>query len=264
MGIRVCYYSYPYRDKVAGSVRISVPLGRQHRLVERPEVGIHYAVHAQFSRLRRMEMVDPWPSFEIEWKDHRKLKVPVLTRRFHPAHLVPVLGSSRGEKSEEEFAAVATELLERLREDVGDSKVKLGWLEEPDIGWEAVDSWPSGSDSPAGPAYRSTGERVVASRPPARAFEALLVWLSSSPEKPLRRTPRELALTWRYLYIRAWDGRPYRIPRDAARVYMEVGDYGDKIFVFGRRAFLVLPYRKGCEVAKALTSSTTRVPSPGR
>lgn len=195
-----------------------------------------------FRDLVQVEAADPWPGFEVEWKQVGQNG----RRRVEP----------RRAKQREEFAEAVVRLVRHLEERFPHAVVP-GWVTAPDLPWERVKSFPDEEpDEERRADYRVSArkrpqEEIVARRSAPRALEATLDWLASSPDYPWREHPLEVVLTVHHVYARRRDGDVYRLPRSELRIARLNRDQ-DAVFVFGRRTLLVLPHREGDDVAKHL------------
>ncbi len=168
---------------------------------------------------------------------------------FHPLSVHRVMSFIPDDAQLSGFAAMVEQLL-ALAEEHASERVHRGWLDIPERLPEEVDTLPEGEAVGNAGVYR-TSERVVARRPRPGAWSIVTTWLASSPEKPWRSTTRDIVMTERHIYARSWGGRAFRVPLTTLRVRLE-GPYGDAVYVFGKRNFVVIPRDEKCAVQKRL------------
>lgn len=141
------------------------------------------------------------------------------------------------------FDADAERILAGVREHCPRA-VRMGWLARPSVAWEPVEALPERSDGEA-TGYRSPAATPILARRIATSLEMLLAWLSGE-----RDAPRELVVTPDHVYARRSSGT-WRVPLPtlAERI-----DYPppQPVYVFGRRAKLLILHRDGCPVQATL------------
>ena len=216
------------------------------------------AVLVRWHELRRLELLDPWPCFRLSWRSRGARGDDT----FGPyAHEAPHAFASAVERLVEAASAHAPSLVRR------------GWLDVPDVSWEATEGLPEPFVADAAPAlgaFRTAARdtptpetTIVARRHAPPTFEALLVWLRSSPARPSVLLPREAVICGDgMLHVRWRDGRCGRIPLDALRLRLNVPlqdeHADDAVYVFGRATRLLLVGRSRCDVAQALDRHLAR------
>lgn len=211
------------------------------------EEGLVFPNHAQegrplnipWSGIRFIEAVDPWPKLTIEWHD----ALGPSWRTFGPISYGP-----------ERFEERVIGLIEEARRRLEPNQVDAGWIGAPVVTWETVDAMPSGESEPDGGAYRAgtKHERLLARRRPGSDLEGLyLRFIVGRPPASWRHQPRTVALTRSWVYVEAADRQVRRIRRDALRA-VRTNDWGDAVYVFGRKTSLVLLRRDHCPVMEAL------------
>jgi len=210
------------------------------------------AVLVRWHELRGLELLDPWPSFRLRWGGRGARGDATFAPHLHedPREFVEAL---------ERLVVAATERAPTI--------VARGWLDAPDVPWEPTADLPVASIPQAGPklgAFRTPAREtsppeftVMARRKAPPTFEALVLWLRSSPRRPLDLLPREAVVTADgMLHVRWRDRRCARIPVDTVRLrfFVPLGEWQspDAIYVFGRATRLLLVDRMHCEVAQAL------------
>jgi hypothetical protein len=210
------------------------------------------AVLVRWHELRGLELLDPWPSFRLRWGGRGARGDATFTPHFHedPREFVAAL---------ERLVVAATERAPTV--------VARGWLDAPDVSWEPTDELPVATTPQTGPTlgvFRTPARdvsppeaTVLARRKAPPTFEALVLWLRSSPRRPLDLLPREAAITADgMLHVRWRDRRCARIPVDTVRLRFSVPideeHSPDAIYVFGRATRLLLVDRAHCEVAQQL------------
>lgn len=193
------------------------------------------SAHVRMDSLVAVRAIDPWPSFELEWRDPQASPAGVRAYRFK----VPA-GLFDPDEPREAVAGTIVRFLQHV-DDLGAPFVP-GWFGYEEVALEPVAGFPS--DQPRR-GYRQSGrlERLVARFAPLSPGEYLLGWLASSPDRPWRNTPREAALSESHLYIRRGLRGFGRLPLRALRARLGDPDE-DAIYVFGRRTYVVLPFRR--------------------
>jgi hypothetical protein len=205
-------------------------------------IGMHSYLFP-FRDVVAVEAVEPWPCFEVEWRDAGGTSKKRFVPRF---------------RSERDAVGRDVEKLFRYleRERRGDL-AKRGWLDAPVVHWERVKGFPDEEerDDAAPGAYRraarTAGETILARREEPSAFETLLDWLASSPDHPWRDHPRDVAVTDEHVYVRRRDETVHRLPLATLRGVRKNRDL-DALYVFGRNTILLLPRRDGCPVLALL------------
>jgi hypothetical protein len=240
------------RDLEVTSKGIAILARSPHRGPDPFEHPTISAVLVRWHELRGLELLDPWPSFRVRW-------------------------GSRGARGDATFAPFLhedphefVEALERLvvaATERAPTVVARGWLDAPEVPWEPTADLPVATMSQTGPAlgaFRTPARTtippeftVVAHRKAPPTFEALVLWLRSSPRRPLDLLPREAVITADgMLHVRWRDRRCARIPIDTVRLrfFVPLGaeQSTDAVYVFGRATRLLLVDRTRCEIAQAL------------
>jgi hypothetical protein len=216
------------------------------------------AVLVRWHELRGLELLDPWPSFRLCWGSRGARGDATFAPFLHedPLEFVQAL---------ERLVVAATARAPTV--------VARGWLDAPDVSWEATTDLPGAVATQVGPslgAFRTAARdttppelTVVARRHAPPTFEALVLWLRSGPRRPLELLPREAVITADgQLHVRWRDRRCARIPVDTVRLRFSapLGEEHspDAVYVFGRATRLLLVERHKCEVAQALDRQLAR------
>lgn len=187
-------------------------------------------LHIGFDSIRRIAAVDPWPAFRLEYVE---VGVPHSYEASIPEGMFdPNAPRERVAPTIHNFLTLAQNL---------DLPLTLGWFGHGHVPLERVKGFPA--DKPT-KGYRVSGraERLVARFHPLSPAEYLTSWLASSPSRPWRDSPREAALSERYLYVRHGLRGYARLPLSALRARLG-GTEEDAVYVFGQRTYVVLPYR---------------------
>jgi hypothetical protein len=212
-----------------------------------------------WAELLEVEACEPYPALRVSWRTRGAR----ADERIFAPELTPigrVFSVSRDAR--DRFAAIVTAVFDAI-EDHAPPGARLtvvrGWLDIPDAPWEEVDTMPEGGSAEGDGVYRSAsrGAGVIASRAAPTAFESLLAWLASSPDRRWRETPREISVTREHVYARMGNARAYRVPLEALRSRRGDRD-GDLIYTFGRGTFLLLLHRDECPVRDALDARLAR------
>jgi len=233
---------------------VTPALGQRSRFVEgfdprKPGLSVPW------SALRRIEAADPWPGFRVTTRFGKVDEEHV----FHPLHVHGLMSFTPKDAQLFAFESVVRELF-AAAEEHAPAAVANGWFDVPDVAPEPVESLPEGGAIADAGVYRNAG-RVVARRGRPGVFRIVRAWLASSPEKPWRFTTREVVMTDRHFYARSWGGHRFRVPIHTLRARLN-GPYGDVVYVFGRRNFVVLPERRGCELQRRLDDRVQRTMLP--
>ncbi len=193
--------------------------------------GMHEVV-VPWTRLERLEAVDPWPGLRIRWRE----------AEFPGDAYFTADGDAR------QFEARVEQLVDYAAEQLGARASRViadGWLARADVQWEVVAHFPRDPEPGQAGVYRTAAptrphEPILARRAAPSPYEALLVWLASTPEEPLHEHVREVLVTDAYLYARRRNGAVARLPIWA--LYTRLGSR-DSVYVFGRRVRVILPER---------------------
>jgi hypothetical protein len=210
-----------------------------------------------WSSIRRIAAAHPWPTVEV---DRSVEPTPLVIRPWKPALPRTADQLARCESFAEGVATLfdATDL-------PGGLVRERGWLDLPEVPWERADGLPD--EERAAGAYRSGGlsrevvaRRVLKTKPRASMVAALHGWLGRSRAERERDTLRQVVVTADRVAVEMWDGTVWRLPLEALAA--RVDDRSDRVYVFGRRTFLVLAADGGCPVLEALDARIgARVPA---
>ncbi len=217
------------------------------------------AVLVRWHDLLRIALVDPWPCFRLRW-------------RTRVGKSEDVFGPAEGE-SESKFSLAVMRLAEATAQR-GPLLVSRGWLDAPDVEWEPVAALPvleqvvtrheAGAFRTSAREVERQAVGVLARRGAPSTFDALLIWLHSSPARPLSRLPQEVLVTEdEDVYVRFGDESCARIPLAALRVRINVRSNAftepdDAFYVFGRATRLLLLDRSECPVARLFDERLTQ------
>lgn len=197
--------------------------------------------------IREVALVDPWPSFRLLYDDFQGRET---TQTFHPQRLHRVLQFTPSQQAQLSFERAVIRAHQRLSHRCRNAASDPGWSLIPVTEWERIDQLPEFLSSGDG-AYRSAASPVIARRRPAGALGTVRAWLRASPEMQWGKTAKEILLTADTLYVRQWDDEVWALPRNTLRLrFFHSGRHAT--YVFGRRGFLVLRHREGCEVRREL------------
>jgi hypothetical protein len=225
-------------------VVLTPALGKPSRFVEGFDPR-HLGLSVPWAALVRIEACDPWPAFRLTTLFGKREE----THDFHPLNVHRVLSFTPDDAQLKAFEELVRVVIE-LAEEHAPERIARGWLDILERLPEEVDALPAGEAIGDSGVYR-TSERVVARRPRPGVFDVVATWLASSPEKPWRSTTRDIVMTERHVYARSWGGRCFRVPIATLRCRL-TGPYGDAVYVFGKRNFVVIPRDEGCAVQKRL------------
>lgn len=204
------------------------------------------ALDVRWPQLWQLRLVEPCPSFEVEWRHVGGRSERLIVPRF------------RGEREAVERDVLA--LVEHVREHRPHT-IEPGWSAFVDVEWEQVRQLPEEHDgSVQGQGvYRaarvSPEERIVARWGPPSAFGSMLQWLASTPERQWRQHPKRVVITDSFVYAEQRDGTFARLPLDALR--LRHGE-DDAVYVFGRKTLLVLPDIAGSTAREELDRRLSR------
>lgn len=209
------------------------------------------ALDVRWPELWQLRLVEPCPSFEVEWRHVGGRSERRFVARF------------RSERLEVEQAVL------RLADHVTEHRphaLEPGWSAFENVPWERVGRLPEetrGQTRGEG-AYRqarvSPEERVVATWGPPSAMGAMLQWLASTPERRWRDHPKRVVVTERFVYAHRRDDTFARLPLETLR--LRRGD-DDAIYVFGRKTELVLPESRRGDARDALDERLRRLSQRG-
>jgi hypothetical protein len=212
----------------------------------------HWQYFWKWSELFAIEACEPYPSVRVMWRTRGSSRDETI---FAPERTATGRFFSVSRAARDRFASAVERWVEAiLDEKPTDSRVVVerGWLDIEHVEWEEVVAMPDVTPEQDRGVYRSgsRAEAVIASRSAPTAFESLLAWLASSPDRRWRETPREISVTREHLYARLRDGKAYRLPISALRARQEAD--GDVVYTFGRGTFVILLHRKDCRVRELL------------
>ncbi len=219
------------------------------------------AIVLRWPELRQVAAVDPWPSLQISWQASGGLDA--LT--FRPAR--PGLdGVISPWLAPEEFAAEVEELIRFVQRHTS-VLIDRGWIDIPELAWEQVGSMPDPpseravvGDGAFRAAPRPVEDVAIAVRAAPTPYEAMLEWLASTPDRPWREHPRRVRASDDFLYVERRDRTMWRAPLDVLRARLGGSDE-DAIYVFGRRATVLLTHRAACPVRALLDARLERAPA---
>jgi hypothetical protein len=198
----------------------------------------------RWRELAALDAVSPWPNFRLRWR----FKGGEDEATFVPS----------GDRVAFEAMVVA---LAAHVEKMSGRATQNGWLLEPVYGWEAVANLPSELPPTAEGAYRTAGrapgEKIVARRTQESALEGMIGWLASGTAR-WRSVPREVVLTEEHVWVRRRGGAIERMPRRHLTRAGYANASGDYAYGYGRRDRLVLPWREGCLVSRALEADVIK------
>lgn len=186
----------------------------------------------------RLDATGPWPKLEI----HYHAEANIRRLQLEPRGELPA-----------EFLAHMRKLFEFATRHVDPGDVRSGWVTAPDVMWEHLERWPEEQEAVLTP-YRGAvnHEQWRAMRDKPSAYEAMLQWLASTPERPWREHPRRVLVTSSRVCVERRDKKPVAIARSLIRGRRRTAD-GDRAYYFGRRERLLLPLRgQNCPVTWAL------------
>jgi len=234
-----------------------VYIGQRLQSIATILTGAPFVLSIARADLRKVEAVEPWPSVRIVFRSGRVIDERIYSVDGRPSH------------QSSSFSKAVEALFGGLEEMGHECTLERGWLNYPVVRWQPVDAMPEGARDTGQGAYRSgsVGQAIVAHRPAAKGIETLLCWLSSTPERRFRDTPFEVTLTPEDVWVRFHGGRVGRVPRSAL-IEAHANSEGDTTYRFGRRLFLLMPHREGCEVVAALNrqleASASKPGSPAK
>lgn len=137
----------------------------------------------------------------------------------------------------------------------GSATARPGWTAAEELSWQTITHWPDEvNDVVYSSPYRSAApvDPVRAIRETPSPYEALLLWLASSPERPWGETPRRVVVSEEHVCVETFDRQKVRVRRDAIRGRRRTAS-GDRAYYYGRGLRLVLALRdRPCPVVWAL------------
>lgn len=207
------------------------------------------SVVVPYAQLYHVEPVDPWPSIALGWVEGASAYSAVLT---------PPPGR------EDECARRVEEAVAACRRRVA-RVTQPGWLDEPELAWEAAPFPDERSQVALSQGYRAAPavpDPIVAHRVIGKGAPALLAWLAGHlVPRPRRLDPTEVLVTRRYVYARARSGRTMRLPLASLRAARGT-DLGDRVYTFGRNTELLVVAGDECPVTAALDARLGAVAVP--
>lgn len=199
--------------------------------------------------VREVALLDPWPTFRLTYANYRGEEAQ---RAFHPKSLHRIWQFTPSLTDQLGFEQVVLTAYGVVAERARDAVANPGWSEYPVVEWDRLGQLPEFLSEGPG-AYRSAASPIIARRPPPGPLGAVRAWLRASPDMQWGETAKEILLTADTLYVRQWDNEYWALPRNTLRHrFFHAGRHAT--YIFGRRGFLVLRYRKGCEVMRALNA----------
>lgn len=231
------------RTDASGIIFSARETSPQH--VETVSTDGHVLHRVPWSDVRRITACDPWPRVRVTYYDVMWSRV---VEELAPLDMQP-----------SQFADHVAALVAAARTHAPHAHLDLGWLAAPDIEWERIKRMPHDVTGNVGDgAYRTTtaahGETVEAHRPVRTPLRAFLDWLGSHPGFEFREQPLEVVVTDQDVYARFRDESIRRVPRAELRASLH-GSRNEVIYIFGRRARLLLPHLAACPV-EALLDAT--------